>query len=60
MKPRSYSILARALEEGIDCGWNRAHKHVDNPSEETIKETIFDGIMEAITEVFDFQESDVG
>ncbi len=47
-----------AIEDGVKQGWHRAHKHVENPSEESIKEKIEDAIMSAIHEYFTFDEED--
>jgi len=38
MKANEYLVLSECVEEGIAYGWMRAHKHVENPSEESIKE----------------------
>jgi hypothetical protein len=54
MKPKIDVILQRSLDEGIERGWNRAHKHDPNPKPEWIKETINDCIMESIYEYFFF------
>jgi hypothetical protein len=51
IKINVYSVLSRAVEEGIGYGWMRAHKHSDNPSEETIKSELNHAIMNAICEV---------
>ena len=58
MKPKIFYILNLAVEEGVRRGWHRAHKHVGNPSEESIKETIEDAVMSAIHEYFTFDESE--
>lgn len=51
-----YTVLRRAVEEGIDVGYRRAHKHSDNPSENHLKEQIETGIMNEICEVFKFED----
>lgn len=54
MRANEYEILSRAVSEGIRAGWNRAHKHDDNPSEEAIREKIYYAVMVEICEVFVF------
>jgi len=49
-----YSIMERAIEEGIDYGWSRAYKYTDTPDEDAIKNSIRNEIMNSITEVFNF------
>lgn len=53
---RAYAIIDRAVEEGITRGWNRAHKHMDDPSVETIKDCINMAVMEQLNEVIEFGE----
>jgi hypothetical protein len=55
MKPKIYNILSEAIEEGITLGYRRAHKHVDNPSEQHILDSIHDSIMNQVCEYFDFE-----
>ena len=58
MKIKMYSLMERIVEEGIDAGWNRAHKHTDNPIEETVKSCIEEYIMNGFDEYFDFDKED--
>lgn len=58
MKPRFHVILEQAIEEGVRRGWRRAHKHVENPTEESVWEQIEDGVMSSITEYFSFDDND--
>ena len=58
MKPRMHVILNMAIEEGVNRGWHRAHKHVENPSDESIVDTISDCVMSAITDYFNFEDGD--
>lgn len=54
LKPNTYEILYNCVEQGIDAGWNKAHKHLDNPSEDKIKEEILRYIMLVVVEKFNF------
>jgi|TARA_R110000796_G_scaffold2567_1_gene10098 hypothetical protein len=56
MKLKMYSLLEQIVEQGIDGGWNRAHKHTDTPIEETIKSCIQEYIMNGFDEYFEFSE----
>lgn len=49
-------MLSEAVEEGIAYGWMRAHKHVENPTEESIKEAIHNAVMASISEYFWFDD----
>jgi hypothetical protein len=60
MRVRAYGVLARAVEEGVACGWRRAHKHTDAPGEEAIQEQIAQGVLNEICEVFAFDEEAEG
>jgi hypothetical protein len=56
IKVRVYPALCRAVEEGVAYGWRRAHKYVDTPDEETIKERIVTAVLSEISEYFDFND----
>ena len=56
MKVKERAIFADCIERGISYGWNRAHKHTDTPSELTIKNAIYDGIMLMVDECFTFDD----
>lgn len=59
MHVRTYEVFRRAVEEGVDYGWMRAHKHEDTPGAETVKDQIVQAIMNDVCEVFAF-DSDHG
>ena len=59
MKPKIRVILEEAIEHGVNRGWQRAHKYVDNPTEESIKEHMVDAVMSQIYEYFTFDEEDL-
>jgi len=58
MKPKFRVILEQAIEEGVRRGYSRAHKHVENPSEGAIIESIEEHVMSSIYEYFTFDEED--
>lgn len=57
MKPKFRVILEQAIEEGVRRGYSRAHKYVENPSEDTIIESIEECVMSSIYEYFDFEDN---
>lgn len=58
MRPKTYPIFARAVSEGIALGWQRAHKHTENPTEDQIKDSIEQNVLNEVCEVFDFDRGD--
>lgn len=56
MRVRSYEVLHRALEEGLSYGWHRAHKHTEAPDEDAIKQHMLDGVLNAVSEYFTFDD----
>ena len=56
MKVKIERVIEDCLSTGIKLGWNRAHKHVENPNEEFVKDTIHDCIMEQFYDYFTFDE----
>jgi hypothetical protein len=57
MKPKFYNVLEMAIEEGVRYGYNRAHKHLENPSENVIIDSIVENVMNSINDWFDFEEN---
>lgn len=58
MKPKIRRILSVAIEDGIQRGYNRAHKHVSNPQENHIWSSIEDAIWFEIDTYFNFEDDD--
>jgi hypothetical protein len=56
MKPKFLPLLERCIGNGIDLGYNRAHKHTDSPTQQQMGQAIYDAIMNEIFESFDFEE----
>lgn len=47
-----YRLVATAVELGVESGWNRAHKHTDDPGADHVKAEIETAIMNNLSEVF--------
>ena len=60
MQVKVYPIIERLIEEGVEAGWNRAHKHTDSPTEDTIKHCIERYIMLGFDEAFEFNSENIG
>lgn len=60
IRARTYEVLRRAVEDGIEYGWRRAHKHTDAPESEAIKEQVAQGILNEVCEWFDFDDEPEG
>ena len=58
MQVKMYPLIERLIDEGIEAGWNRAHKHTDTPIEKTIKQCIEQYIMQGFDETFEFDKED--
>jgi hypothetical protein len=58
MKPKVIPVLENCIQDGIAFGWSRAHKHVDQPSEELIKQEIENQIWHNLYEAFEFEVND--
>lgn len=56
MHVRAFSVLERAVEEGVAYGWRRAHKHTDDPTAEAIQEQVVAGVLSEVCEYFGFDE----
>lgn len=58
MRVDTYAVLDECVENGINYGWRRAHKHVEDPDEDAIREAIHAGVMLMISERFRFDEEE--
>ncbi len=56
VKINTYTIIERAVEDGVSYGVMRAYKHTDNPSEEHLKTEIENAVMNSLSEVLVFSE----
>lgn len=58
MKANEYRVLSDCVERGVGYGYNRAHKHTDNPVPELLRDTIADAVLNEIAEYFRFDETE--
>ena len=58
MKVKMYPLIERLIDEGIEAGWQYAHKHTAYPTEDTIKHCIQRYIMLGFDETFEFDQEE--
>jgi len=58
MRVKMYDLIGEVVEEGIEAGWQYAHKHTDSPTEDTIKHCIEKYIMLGFNETFYFERNE--
>ena len=58
MRARTRIILSECIENGLRYGYSRAHKHTDQPSQETITQAMDRAIWNEIDEHFSFGDDD--
>lgn len=56
MRPKFLPVFEMAVDSGIRLGWNRAHKHNENPHIDTIVDSISTEIMNSLYEWFEFED----
>jgi hypothetical protein len=56
MKLKAYPLVERALEEGAQAGWNRAHKYTDTPTAEAVRDEIVRAQMLELSEILDWED----
>ena len=49
-KVKIYPVLAEAVETGVAYGLNRAYKHTDTPTRETMAEVITTAVLHELCE----------
>jgi hypothetical protein len=56
IRVRVWPVLQRAVETGIRLGWQRAHKHTEEPGKDMIQEHIEEAVMAELSEAFIIDE----
>lgn len=57
MKPNVMRVLEQCIDNGLKYGWQRAHKHTDEPSKETILVMQCEEIINEVYEWFEIGDS---
>ncbi|NBP02976.1 MAG: hypothetical protein EBU90_23265 [Proteobacteria bacterium] len=52
----AYKIIDEVIDRAIRYGYRRAHKHVNNPSEESLIMEIHNSVMNDLNDVLKFDE----
>lgn len=58
MKANMYKLIERCVEEGVQYGYTRAHKHTDHPTQEQLEDQIIQAVMNEICEWFEFNQGE--
>ena len=58
MKPKFHIVLETAIKQGVFYGYSRAHKHVENPTEGAIIDSIVEQVMNSLDDWFEFGEEE--
>ena len=56
MRAKEYQLMVETVEAGETFGLNRAFKHSDNPTPESIIEAISQAVMDQINEKWSFDD----
>ena len=56
LKVKVWNVVSEAVEHGVVLGYNRAHKHTDNPDADMIQNHIQEAVMIELSEVVDFDD----
>jgi hypothetical protein len=56
VRVNAYAVIERAIEEGIERGWHRAHKHTDDPVPGAIRSELYNAVLGELCEVLRFHE----
>ena len=59
VKVRVYNYLSDRVEDAIQFGWNRAHKHTATPTEQHIITEIDHEVMNVLCDIFNFEDDPV-
>jgi hypothetical protein len=57
MKPRFYNLIESCVTRAVPYGLRRAHKHIDDPTDDQIASAISNAVMSELCEFFNFDES---
>jgi hypothetical protein len=55
MRPKFRKVLETAVEQGVSYGYRRSFKHIENPTEGAIIDSIVEQVMNSLDEWFTFE-----
>lgn len=58
LRPKTYTILVDAVENGVRYGMNRAYKHSDDPPKDHIAQEVETAVINEILEWFMIDDGD--
>jgi folate-dependent phosphoribosylglycinamide formyltransferase PurN len=58
IRVNTYDVIARAVEEGVKYGLNRAYKHTEKPSREDMESHVAQAVVNELCEVLIFDGPD--
>ena len=58
MRPKFHIVLETAIKQGVSYGYSRAHKHVENPTEAAIIDSIVKQVINSLDDWFEFGEEE--
>jgi len=56
VKAREYELMLMAVEDGVDLGYNSAHKYTDTPVKAHLKDCLRREVINQICNWFEFDE----
>jgi hypothetical protein len=56
MRPKFRKVLETAVEQGVSYGYRRSFKHIENPTEGAIIDTIVEQVMNSLDDWFTFED----
>ena len=56
VKINAYKVIDDVVDRAVRYGYTRAHKHVDNPTEDKIIEEIHRAVMNELCEILQFDD----
>ena len=55
MKVKEHLVVEECIMNGVERGFSRAYKHTDSPSNDDIKESIYQAVLSEFNECFDYE-----
>lgn len=56
MQPKIFVLVQHCIETGVQVGWDTAHEHWEQPSDDQVQEAIIQAITDEFHEYFEFSD----